>query len=350
MLDWLKRKTAAAPREHLVENENRAPSTEEKVERLVVRLGGNRKTGDEAGPEPSDDNEAPMSPAVVSPAFEAAAVPEVATMSETAPVPEIMPAPGTVPVPEVAPPPEVSAVATVSEMAPASEVPRRAEPPRVHGLARVSSPTRVIAIAAQKGGAGKTTIAAHLAVQANALGQGPVVLADTDPQGSLGQWWRARNDESLGLTTLKLEDVAANPAALRNRGAALAIIDTPPALTGSIEQVIALADLIIIPARPSPHDLRAVGATVEMTRRAGKPFLFVVNGAAPRANITAEAVAALSEHGRVAPVILYQRTDYAASMIDGRTVMETATGGRSAQEIAELWNYVFAQISVRQAA
>jgi chromosome partitioning protein len=87
-----------------------------------------------------------------------------------------------------------------------------------------------------------------------------------------------------------------------------------------------------------------------MTRRAGKPFLFVVNGAAPRANITAEAVAALSEHGRVAPVILYQRTDYAASMIDGRTVMETATGGRSAQEIAELWNYVFAQISVRQAA
>jgi chromosome partitioning protein len=341
MLDWLKRKTAAAPREQLVENENRAPSTEEKVERLVVRLGGNRKTTDETGPESSDTNEAPMS------------LPEVSAVSEAAAVAQIAPVPETVPAPEVAPAPEVlsvSAVAAVSKAAPASEVPPRGEPPRVYELARVSSPTRVIAIAAQKGGAGKTTIAAHLAVQANALGQGPVVLADTDPQGSLGQWWRARNDESLGLATLKLEDVAANPAALRNRGAALAIIDTPPALTGSIEQVIALADLIIIPARPSPHDLRAVGATVEMTRRAGKPFLFVVNGAAPRANITAEAVAALSEHGRVAPVILYQRTDYAASMIDGRTVMETATGGRSAQEIAELWNYVYAQISVRQAA
>jgi len=341
MLDWLKRKTAAAPREHLVENENRAPSTEEKVERLVVRLGGNRKTADETGPESSDTNETLMS------------LPEVSAGSEAAAVAEIAPVPETVPAPEVAPMAEVSAVpvvAALSRAAPASEVPRGAEPPRVYELARISSPTRVIAIAAQKGGAGKTTIAAHLAVQANALGQGPVVLADTDPQGSLGQWWRARNDESLALATLKLEDVAANPAALRNRGAALAIIDTPPALTGSIEQVIALADLIIIPARPSPHDLRAVGATVEMTRRAGKPFLFVVNGAAPRANITAEAVAALSEHGRVAPVILYQRTDYAASMIDGRTVMETATGGRSAQEIAELWNYVYAQISVRQAA
>jgi chromosome partitioning protein len=357
MLDWLKRKTAAAPREQLVENENRAPSTEEKVERLVVRLGGNRRTGDETGPESSDTNEAPgseVSPvSEVSAVSEAAAVAEVAPVNETATAPEVLPTPETVPVPKVAPPRDVSAVfavAAVSEVAPAPEVPGRSEPPRVHELARVSSPTRVIAVAAQKGGAGKTTIAAHLAVQANALGQGPVVLADTDPQGSLGQWWRARNDESLALATLKLEDVAANPAALRNRGAALAIIDTPPALTGSIEQVIALADLIIIPARPSPHDLRAVGATVEMTRRAGKPFLFVVNGAAPRANITAEAVAALSEHGRVAPVILYQRTDYAASMIDGRTVMETATGGRSAQEIAELWNYVLAQISVRQAA
>jgi chromosome partitioning protein len=111
-----------------------------------------------------------------------------------------------------------------------------------------------------------------------------------------------------------------------------------------------MADLVLIPARPSPHDLRAVAATVAMASRAGKPFLFVVNGAAPRANITAEAVAALSEHGRVAPVILYQRTDYAASMIDGRTVMELAPSSRSASEITELWKYVHAQIRRRAAA
>ena len=63
-----------------------------------------------------------------------------------------------------------------------------------------------------------------------------------------------------------------------------------------------------------------------------------------------QAVAALSEHGRVAPVILYQRTEYAASMIDGRTVTETAPSGRSAQEIAELWQAVYAQIGLRVAA
>jgi chromosome partitioning protein len=116
------------------------------------------------------------------------------------------------------------------------------------------------------------------------------------------------------------------------------------------KRVIEVADFVVIPARPSPHDLRAVAATVNLTRGAGKPFLFVVNGATPRANITVEAVAALSEHGQVAPVILYQRTDFAASMIDGRTVMEMTAAGRSAKEIAELWKFVAAQSSLRAAA
>jgi chromosome partitioning protein len=210
--------------------------------------------------------------------------------------------------------------------------------------------THIIAVAAQKGGAGKTTIAAHLAVQALAMAAGPVILADTDPQRSLTQWWRARNDDALALATMTLEELAVQPAGLRRSGAAVAIIDTPPALTTSIETVISVADLVIIPARPSPHDLRAVGATVELTRKAGKPFIFVVNAAAPRAKITAEAVAALSEHGRVAPTILYQRTDFAASMIDGRTVMETAPKGRSAHEVADLWTHIYAQLSLREAA
>lgn len=209
---------------------------------------------------------------------------------------------------------------------------------------------RIIALASRKGGSGKTTIAAHLAVQAGRVGEGPAVLVDIDEQGSLGEWWRERKDDTPALATVKVADLEANLAELRKYGTAIAIIDTPPNLTGSIERVISTADLVLIPARPSPHDLRAVAATVDIAKRAGKPFLFVVNGAAPRANITAEAVAALSEHGRVAPVILYQRTDYAVSMIDGRTVMELAPSSRSAQEIAELWKSVRTSIRKRAAA
>jgi chromosome partitioning protein len=231
-----------------------------------------------------------------------------------------------------------------------------------NGAETEAAQMRVIVVASQKGGVGKTTIAAHLAVSAGIAGQGPAVLVDTDPQKSLTEWWEARraeqatddegnNEDTPALVTVQLDHLDAKLIELRQQGAALVIIDTPPALTTSIDKVIQIADLVIIPARPSPHDLRAIGATVNLTRRAKKPYLFIVNGAAPRANITAEAVAALSEHGRVAPVILYQRTDYAASMIDGRTVMETGgPTGRSMQEVAALWSHIYGQMNIRTAA
>jgi chromosome partitioning protein len=306
MLNWIKRISTTGSREQLVENEKQ-------IERLTGRLGAYNRTANELAGE--------FTPASREQSVE--------NQAQTLP-------------PDQTPPAEEK----VERLAGRLVTPRGTP----NALAGTFTQTYVIAVACQKGGSGKTTIAAHLAVQAGTAGQGPVSLVDTDPQGSLGEWWEARNDDSLALVTVRLDDLVANPARLRSREAAVTIIDTPPALTGSIERVIAVADLVLIPARPSPHDLRAIGATVKMARRAGKPFLFVVNGAAPRANITAEAVAALSEHGRVAPVILYQRTDYAASMIDGRTVMETAPAGRSAQEIAELWKYVYAQISIRAAA
>ena len=108
----------------------------------------------------------------------------------------------------------------------------------------------------------------------------------------------------------------------------------------AIQSVIAVAELIVIPTRSSPHDLRAVGATVDLCDRAGKPLIFVVNAATPKAKITYEAAVALSQHGTVAPVTVHHRTDFAASMIDGRTVMEIDPNGRSANEIVELWEYI----------
>jgi len=134
--------------------------------------------------------------------------------------------------------------------------------------------------------------------------------------------------------------LAADLEVLRQQGFRLAVVDTPPAITMAIQSVIAVAELIVIPTRPSPHDLRAVGATVDLCDRAGKPLIFVVNAATPKAKITYEAAVALSQHGTVAPVTVHHRTDFAASMIDGRTVMEIDPNGRSANEIVELWEYI----------
>ncbi len=199
---------------------------------------------------------------------------------------------------------------------------------------------RILALAAQKGGVGKTTIAGHLAVEAEACGHGPVALIDTDPQGSLAAWWNGRAAETPLFVQTTIDDLPRQLDALRAHGIQLVILDTPPAITENIRAVVSLADLVLIPTRPSPHDLRAVGATVDLVERCRRPMIFVVNGAAPRARITGDAAVALSQHGTVAPTTLHQRVDFASSMIDGRTVGEVNPKSNSAAEIAELWTYV----------
>jgi len=198
----------------------------------------------------------------------------------------------------------------------------------------------VLTFASQKGGSGKTTLAGHVAVQAARLGRERVCLIDTDRQGSLADWWNAREDPQPDFVHTSVGQLGHDLAALEEMGVELVVIDTPPAITETITQVIEVSDLVVIPTRPSPHDLRAAGATVELVEAAGKPLVFVVNAATMRARITGEAAVALSQHGTVAPITVHQRNDFAASMIDGRTVMELASNERSVREIEELWTYL----------
>lgn len=199
---------------------------------------------------------------------------------------------------------------------------------------------RTLVIASQKGGVGKTTLAGHLSVEAERRGEGPVALIDTDPQGSLAAWWNERVAETPVFAQVAISNLRDHLAELADAGIKLAIIDTPPAVTETIRSVLSVADLVLIPTRPSPHDLRAVGSTVAMVEAAQKRMIFVVNGAAVRARITADAAIALSQHGTVAPVTLYQRTDFAQSMIDGRVCQELDAESRSSDEVGKLWEYV----------
>ncbi len=198
----------------------------------------------------------------------------------------------------------------------------------------------VLVVASQKGGSGKTTLAGHISVEAQRCGDGPVAIVDTDPQGSLADWWNARADESPAFVQTTVPRLQDDLEKLREMGTKLVVVDTPPAITATISKVIQVGDLIVVPTRPSPHDLRSVGATVELVEKLGKRLVFVVNGAHPRARITSEAVIALSQHGTLAPSIIHHRTNFAASMIDGRTVMEIAGSSRSAEEVHRLWTYL----------
>jgi chromosome partitioning protein len=204
---------------------------------------------------------------------------------------------------------------------------------------------QIIVLASRKGGAGKTTMASHLACEAERCGHGPVALADTDEMQGLAQWWDQRKANSPKLVRLT-GTPRATADALAREGFRLLIIDTPPALTPAVADLVAHADLVIVPVQPSPDDLRAIGSTVDLVNRERKPMVFVVNRTKPRARLTSEAAIALSQHGTVAPVMVADRTDYAAAKIDGRTAPELVPGGPAAKEMADLWSYIAGRLEM----
>ena len=198
---------------------------------------------------------------------------------------------------------------------------------------------KTIVITSQKGGSGKTTIASHLAVAAERGGHGPTVVIDTDPQQTLATWWEAREAEAPALAPVSLSELPEKLEGLAQLGFAYCFIDTPPALTEQNRQILRLADLILIPARPSPNDLWSLGATLDLVKQADTPFVFVLTQAKGNARITVQAIAALSKHGQIFQSVVHDRVDYAASMTDGRTAPEVRPSGPAATEITTLWEH-----------
>ena len=198
---------------------------------------------------------------------------------------------------------------------------------------------KTVVITSQKGGSGKTTLTANLAVAVEHANDGPAVLIDTDPQQTLATWWNVRKAESPKLAPVNLRELPDRLHALGKAGFTYCFIDTPPALTEQNGQVLKLADLVLIPTRPSPNDLWSLGATLDLVKKSGVPFAFVLTQAKANARITVQTIAALSQHGQVFPSIIHDRVDYAASMTDGRTVLEINSNGPAAAEVGELWRF-----------
>ena len=161
-------------------------------------------------------------------------------------------------------------------------------------------------------------MACHLAVEAERAGHGPVAMIDTDPMAGLSAWWDARKVETPIL--LRPEpDLSTALETLRGHGIKLVFVDTPPAIVG-VAEVIAAADLVLVPVQPSPDDLRAVGVAVG-TR--GRPPEEAAHLRHQSDEATGKAdwrgCYRMSQYGTVAPINLADRTDYAAAKVDGLT-------------------------------
>jgi chromosome partitioning protein len=201
----------------------------------------------------------------------------------------------------------------------------------------------VIVVASQKGGSGKTTLLRSLAV---AMQQtiGPTAILDTDPQGSLTGWWNRRKDETPALVKIDPDEFETGVARLDAAGIEYLLVDTPPSVHPQLGKLLTQASLVVVPVRPSPDDLDAVGSTLAMIEAAGCPFLFVLTQAKPRTRLQMQAVLALAKHGKLAPTIIHDRTDFPTAAITGRAVTEMEHEGPSAAEVRDVLDYVLTQL------
>lgn len=199
----------------------------------------------------------------------------------------------------------------------------------------------VVVFASRKGGAGKSTLAAHLAAQVHKSSK-PCLLIDADPQGSLTLWHQLRgtNEPPLKTATRSVSEIVAQA---KRDGYEWVFIDTPPNLSSVVDDAIRNATMVIIPARPGVFDVNAVQDTIQICRKARKPYAVIINGAPARRDNVESRIVAIARETLAkfkAPVWVGQitnRADLLLALGEGAGVREYEAGGRGAEEISKLW-------------
>lgn len=207
---------------------------------------------------------------------------------------------------------------------------------------------KVVIIASQKGGVGKSMLAVNLAIAAERDGLSAIII-DLDPQASASSFGDIRERDSPAI-------VAVPPARLEHAlqaaaagGADIAILDTAPHAGADALAAARAADMVIIPCRVAFFDLRAIGATADIAKLAGKPSAVVFNAAPPRAAVLLEeARKAAAVHGlATSPAIVSQRAAFGHSLTAGQGVQEFEPTGKAAEEIEQLYRWLARKISLK---
>jgi chromosome partitioning protein len=212
----------------------------------------------------------------------------------------------------------------------------------------------VITLASRKGGAGKSTLTAQLAAQAQVCGR-RVLVIDADPQGSLKLWHSRRADGLPKLVTPERGLERALAFAMID-GFDTVFIDTAPTMWVVVQEAIRAATLVLIPARPGFFDLDAVQETVKTARERNKPYAVVINAAPVRRDDKDTTLVAQSRayfEGLGIPVWggqISQRAGFQSTLAAGASAAEIGPNTSAGGEIAALWRAIERSIEAINAA
>jgi chromosome partitioning protein len=210
---------------------------------------------------------------------------------------------------------------------------------------------QTIVLATQKGGAGKSTLAISLALAAIRAGHN-VRLIETDTQGTVSNWRRRRPHAAPVVEPIyDARQVERRLQSLEREGVTVTIVDTAGGITAATVSAIRYADFCLIPARPSIADIEATAATLSVVRAWRKPFAYVLNQTPIRAAARIAGAetslgdeAALDVDDVLARPSIVMRNDHQDALSAGLSVCEFAPGGKSAEEIRALWQWISARL------
>lgn len=201
---------------------------------------------------------------------------------------------------------------------------------------------KTIAIISQKGGAGKTTIAIHLAVAATQAGMNTAII-DLDPQASSANWSDRRKAELPVVVSAHASRLEQVLDTTRTTGGQLAIIDTAPHSDKAALDAARASDFVLVPCRPSILDLEAIANSLDLAKLAGKRAVVVLNAVAPSGHEADEAAEAIRTLGDdLCPVRLVSRIAYSRAIVYGKAAQEYEPHGKATQEIEQLHKFMCA--------
>ncbi len=201
-----------------------------------------------------------------------------------------------------------------------------------------------IAIISQKGGAGKTTLALHLATASASAGRNTAII-DLDPQASAAKWSDRREAEIPVVISAHASRLAHELARVKESGGELVILDTAPHSDSAALEAAKVADLVLVPCRPAILDLEAITNTLDLVRAVNGNVHVVMNAVAAQGNEAAEAAEAIAGlNVSVCPAQLVNRVAFSRALISGQTAQEFEPDGKAAAEAQALHTFMCAHI------